>query len=492
MEDCCRMAHPNDTHRIPAVQPTFGRDELNLIDFPIGVLSFKQPLDPMGNRLSELVFTVSNYDNTLGEIVPKRLTTRTSSRHGFPTPKEEQLLIGLMLLTRVKNNFTHPRVEFRPGELYSLMDWPNDSTSKRQLRVGLDRLQGVNLKYENSWTRSGKDYEKEFSTGILDSYQITTLKSGQSAKSALPCWIQWSAEVFTDIQSGNVKELNTQQFFSLKYPLSRRMYRFLDKHLSKSTKLEINLHDFAAHLGVSEKRHVGKIKERLRKPIRELESIPGFIRAIPFSERYQKQARAHWTVVFERESENPTRHNSRKTKTAAKNDNSPASKLVSSFHELWSNNLNHVPAAKELSFAESLIEQHGAQNCLDRLPRVAKDMKQQFPDAAWFGASRPFWNIEFRRRDSIQNGKSVEIELAKAEENHSQRLLNQKQRKQELRRIWQQLNGSEIESIRSEVSKNGDATVQRKLAERKFDDALVELACHRVLESRIADGSIVI
>ena len=177
--------------------PSFGRDELNLIDFPIGTLSNKQPVDSDGNRVTELVFTVNNFDEDLGSVVPKRLTTRTSSKHGFPTPKEEQLLVGLMLLTRVKNNFMQPRVEFRPGELYSLMNWPNDSTSKRQLRVGLDRLSGVKLKYENSWsTSSGQTYEKEFSTGLLDSYQLTTPKAGQTHRSIAPCWVQWSSEVF--------------------------------------------------------------------------------------------------------------------------------------------------------------------------------------------------------------------------------------------------------------------------------------------------------
>ncbi len=120
--------------------PLLGRDELNLIDFPIGTLSYKQPKNEDGSRPDELVFSVETFDHQQGKIIPKKLTTRTSSKYGFPTPKEEQLLVGLLLLTRMKNNFSQPRVEFRSGELFALMNWPHNSSSKRQLQTGLDRL----------------------------------------------------------------------------------------------------------------------------------------------------------------------------------------------------------------------------------------------------------------------------------------------------------------------------------------------------------------
>ncbi|HQX53897.1 MAG TPA: replication initiator protein A, partial [Planctomycetaceae bacterium] len=255
--------------------PLLGRDELNLIDFPIGTLSYKQPLNADGSRPDELVFSVETFDQQLGKIIPKKLTTRTSSKYGFPTPKEEQLLVGLLLLARMKNNFTQPRVEFRSGELFALMNWPHNSSSKRQLQTGLDRLSGVKLQYENSWsTDAGQKFEKVFHTGILDSYQLTTQTSGTPRSSAEANWIQWSSEVFADIRSGNVKELNTDEFFSLKYPLARRMYRFLDKQLSAQPQFEMDLLAFAGHLGIAETEHIGKIKERLEEPIAELEALP--------------------------------------------------------------------------------------------------------------------------------------------------------------------------------------------------------------------------
>ncbi|MDB4614257.1 replication initiator protein A [bacterium] len=482
-------------HRPSNEKTAFGRDELNLIDFPIGILSYKQPLDAAGNQITELVFTVNSYDEALGQVVPKRLTTRTSSKHGFPTPKEEQLLIGLMLLTRVKNGFNSPRVEFRPGELYALMDWPNDSTSKRQLQVGLDRLRNVNLKYENSWsTSSGQTYEKEFSTGILDSFQLTTLRHGQSRGRVEPCWVQWSSEVFADIQSGNVKELNTRQFFALKYPLTQRMYRFLDKHLAEQQRLEMNLHDFAAHIGIAEKKHVGKIKDRLRKPLLELESIPGFIQPLPNSERYEKQSRGNWIVVFERgDGQQPriaTSGESRRSVPTANDE--PIHELVREFHRQWSSTQNHRPSRTELQHADDVICEYGFETCIELLPQLVKLMRQGFTDARWFGSTRAFWPQVILKQQSQAAIKQKAAEAVQQEQIGNQSVADQKKRKQQLRELWSQLPESEHDDIRAEVKESADSTVRRYLSERKFNDPLVELACHRVLEARLASGAIAI
>lgn len=483
------MTDHNQPHR---PSPAFGRDELNLIDFPIGTLSNKQPVDADGNRVAELVFTVNNYDDDLGCIVPKRLTTRTSSKHGFPTPKEEQLLVGLMLLTRVKNNFTEPRVEFRPGELYSLMNWPNDSTSKRQLRVGLDRLSGVKLKYENSWSSSsGETYEKIFTTGLLDSYQLTTPKAGQTHRSVGPCWVQWSAEVFADIQAGNVKELNTNQFFALKYPLGRRMYRFLDKRLTEKPNLEMDLHAFAAHLGISETQHVGKIKDRLRNALSELETIPGFIEPVPFGDRFHKLARGEWIVRFNRGPvEKQIRPTNRDRKPQQADDS--AHRLVKEFHRLWSNNAGHRPSRNELELAAAVIAEHGFEQCSELLSNIVKLMRSGFPDARWFGATQTYWvqavKNQKQQTKSKVRGTTVQLEQAQDQQN----IAEQKQRRERLRDIWNKLPSADQDDIRRIVQSTADGTVRRKISQQNYDDALVEIACHRVLEARLADGSIVL
>ena len=260
---------PTDSrrHRPVGGSPTsaIGQDELNLVDFPIGVLKYQQPTDAQGRRLEELVFTVDAFDKHVGTVVPKKVTIRTSSQHGFPTPKEEELLIGLMHYCRRRNNFTEARASFQVSEMLRVLGWPDNGRSRKQLRDGLDRLDGVRLKFENSWqSEEGKDYEREFNTGILDSYEFNVARDGEGTDSREQTTIVWAAEVFADIRRGNIKELNTDEFRSLKFPLSRRIYRFLNKHLQPGKWFEMDLLRFSGHLGISEKRHIGKIRERLQ------------------------------------------------------------------------------------------------------------------------------------------------------------------------------------------------------------------------------------
>ena len=260
-----------------------GRDELNLIDFPISVLQSKQPVNADGTTPDELVCTIESYDRHLDRVVPRKLTRRTASKHGFPTPVEEEVLIGLLTLTRIKNNFTSARVRFCNSELYRLLGWPSNGNRNERLRVTLDRLKGLTLKYENAWTRGGDKFEKELTTNLLDAYQFVRQTDGDPADGKETSWIQWASEVFADMQRGNVKELNTDRYFSFSRPISRRLYRILDKQLSESASVSIDLHTLAIQLGITGTTHVGKIKERIAPGLKEVEQkgeliAPPFIR----------------------------------------------------------------------------------------------------------------------------------------------------------------------------------------------------------------------
>ena len=139
-----------------------GSDELNLIDFPISLLQYQQPTDASGKRPDKLVCTIESYDRYLDRVVPRKLTRRTSSQYGFPTSLEDEVLIGLLTLTRLKNDFQSARVHFRNSELWNLMGWPVTGNSRKRLSVALDRLKGLTLKYENAWTTGDNRFKKEF------------------------------------------------------------------------------------------------------------------------------------------------------------------------------------------------------------------------------------------------------------------------------------------------------------------------------------------
>ena len=462
-----------------------GRDELNLVDFPIGALTYQQPTGPDGKRLDELVFSVESFDDQVGRIVPRKVTTRTSSRFGFPTPKEEQLLVGLMLLSRLQNNFTNPRVHFLNGELLKLMGWADNGDSRRQLREGLDRLQGVDLKYENSWsTDEGAKYEKEFKTGILDSYELTSLRSGRG-RSGERSWVQWSAEVFADIQKGNVKELNTSEFFSLQRPVAQRMYRFLDKHLAIQPGFEMELMAFAGHLGMTATTHVGKIKERLRPAIAELEALPGFIEAVAVEDRYHRIGRGHWLIRFRRTKPVPRSTPQRVERKPVSPVSSTAADLVIRFYKEWSGTQCAKPTVRELAQAQEVLQEYG--QATDKLlGRVIRIMRTQFPNAVAFGGTMRYWPEAAKTMAQAIQRDQQKTEQLKANQQEAETKQQGRDRKERLREKWNSLTEDERREIRNDVAESANVYVQSKLQQEDHDDLLMELACLDALEQRLA------
>lgn len=476
-------------------QSVLGRDELNLIDFPLGTLQSRQPRDANGQPATELVYEVNRFDEDLKRLVPKKLTIRTASLFGFPTPVEEELLIGLLLLTRSKNQFESPRVEFRLGELFELMNWQHSGASRKQLERGLDRLQAITMTFENSWKNpDGKSYEKILATSLLDSYALTRRKGADRDESL--SWFQWSAKVFEDIRSGSVRELNTDVYFALGSPIAQRMYRFLDLHLSQSPELRMDLITFATHIGLSEREHVGKIKERLATAIKELEGIPDFIEPMDKSGRYQKVRAKCWLIYFRRGERQQTdaglaRNRPRREKTLGKQHPSAvvaaprgnatslteAEQLVKAFHKDWSGAEHYHCARNEVNIANSLIAQYGAESLQEKLPALVKRLRREYSTARLFSATQTYWHDVMKKRTKAEASIPKYADTAEDEQRRQQRAADKAR--------WESLPKEEQLAIVGSVAKHHESEFVRSLAaSRNLDDPSLRIACIAEMKRR--------
>ena len=486
-------------------QSVLGRDELNLIDFPLGTLQSRQPKDADGNPVTTLVYEVDRYDEDLKQLVPKKLTIRTASVFGLPTPAEEELLIGLLLLTRIKNQFREPRVEFRLGELFQLMNWPHTGQSRKQLERGLDRLQAVTMRFENSWKNAdGGSYEKTFATSLLDSYALTRQKGADRDDSL--SWFVWAAKVFTDICSGSVRELNTDVYFALNSPISRRMYRFLDQRLSQSPELRMDLITFATHIGLSEREHVGKIKARLEKAIEELERIPNFIEPMDKSARYEKVRAKQWLIHFCRAEPKPTnrrlpRNRPRGEKPHDKHHpNSVAAprcngtlpdhnrcdsvteitdreRLVKAFHKDWNGAEHYRCTRNELDIANGLIAQYGAEPLQEKLPALVKRLRREYPNARLFSATQTYWHDVMKKRTKVASSAPNYSDTAVDEQRRRQRAADNAR--------WESLSNEQQLAIVESVAKHHESEFIRRLATSgNLNDPGLRIACITEMKRR--------
>jgi hypothetical protein len=471
----------------PEKRPVQGRDELNLADFPISILQTQQPKDGTGRKLDTVVYNASRYDSQIRQRVPQRITLTTSSQYGLPTPADEDVILSLLCLGKKADNFTHIKVHFIPHDLFRIMRWSANVRSYQRLRDVLRRLKALTIVYENAWwDGSGRSFEEELATGIISEYRLIRQNRGRTKSGQLPpSWVQWTPRFHKNLESGNLKALDLEKYFSLRLPTSKRMYRFLDKRFHNSDTVEMDLMDFACgHIGLmTEVKNVAIIKQRLAPAIRELEEI-GFIEPSNPQNRYKKISRGIWRIVFSKKHSAAKKPNSMPELSAASNT-TPAYKIVAEFYRTWQGSEQHQPTRRELEQANTLINQHGLSKIEAMIPKTIKLLKEKWPDAKTFSALVAYMpevlkihNRQERRKTQHQEQILHQLEEQKftAEQSAARREFDAKWQPR-----WNQLPDTEKEAIRSRlITKNPfltripsllDFQCLQELAQQSDDDA---------------------
>ena len=144
MEAAESLSGPKDLRKV--LRPTGGRDELNLAEFPITLLSDRVP-----KGLKTLTFEDQVFDQQAGETVTRKLTVTGSDAYGLPTAVDDEVIVALIQLTKLANNFTD-----RDGEVHPIRSPEASRVARRwaQLpphRESLKRWMGVTLYYDKAW-----------------------------------------------------------------------------------------------------------------------------------------------------------------------------------------------------------------------------------------------------------------------------------------------------------------------------------------------------
>ena len=266
----------------------FSRDEMNLAEFPLAVLSTRS--DP---KIKTLEF--SDIQRTRdGEVLDRRWIITGADKFGLPTSTDDDVILGLIRLT-VDDGFRNQKVHFSRYELLKILRWTTEGRSYSRLTKSLDRLSGVRIRASNAfYDNSSKSYQtKNF--GIIDAYEI----SGKKGKGTLKgpgkneqSYFIWSEQIFDSFKSGFVKKLDLDYYFTLKSAVSRRLYRYLDKHFYFRSVLEKPLLSLAFEkLGLSRNyKFVSSIKQQLEPALEELQTH-GFL------DRFEYVGRGEGTLI---------------------------------------------------------------------------------------------------------------------------------------------------------------------------------------------------
>jgi len=283
------------------------KDELNLAEFPIAALTDRIP-----DGQTTLVFEdrLERRDST---PIVRRLTIMGTHKHGLPTSLDDEVLVGLIQLTKRRSNFTDPRVQFSRYELIQLLGWPQSGQSYRRIEEALHRWVGVVLMYENAWWDNQDRSWVDEQFHVLDNVTLydrerwrTSARTGKSgkweksgSKAPLPLSsFRWNEVIFRSFQSGNLKQLDLEFYLKLRLPTTKRMYRFLDKRFYRRSRLDFDLRTLACeHIGLSRSYAPTELKRRLKPALEEMEQL-GFLEPLGLEERYSYVKRGCWRIIF--------------------------------------------------------------------------------------------------------------------------------------------------------------------------------------------------
>jgi hypothetical protein len=456
-----------------------GRDEMNLADFPISVLQRQQPTDDRGAKKDTAVYTSSRYDPKSRQRLEQRVVLESSSRHGLPTPADENVVLALLFIAKHTHNFSSPRVHFSPRQMFRIMGWAPNSRSYDRLRAVLRRLQALVIRYENSWWDiEGREYEAEVATGIISEYELARQVGGRKGGAAVPpSYVHWSPQFYQSLSKGNLKRLDLEVLFSLKLPTSQRMYRFLDKRFYQTATVEMDLFDFACgHIGLSRVENVAELKRRLSPAVAELEAI-AFIESAKPAERYQKVKAGVWRVRF------------RKGKPALPAPAAPVEilpavvpesplavvigpperALALEFYRLWDGRRGWEPGDGDLKQGRAFLEQFG-EAAEDVLPYLVQVLRRAWPECKSFSGAVDKYLTEAgqefdraRRREASE--LQAKVRLQRGREEAARRAAEQER----LRAQWEALPTEQRDEVRREVL--------RRYPDLKDRPAILEALC---------------
>src|SRR4051812_38455362 len=177
------------------------KDEMNFAEFPIALVTDRTDK----SKEKTLRFEDQVYDVSKGQYITRSLVITASDAYGLPTAKDDEVILGLVQLTRYENNFTDRTVYFSRSDLIRLLSWPDTGPSYRRLGVSFNRWLGVTLKYDNAWWDKSQDRWTSLGFHIIESFKLS---GGGRALGQLElplCRFTWNEDVFRSFQSGYLK-----------------------------------------------------------------------------------------------------------------------------------------------------------------------------------------------------------------------------------------------------------------------------------------------
>ncbi len=245
---------------------------MNLAEFPLTVLSTRCASPGKEGVVKTLEFS-DQIRRKNGDIVNRQWIITGADKFGLPTSSDDEVMLGLLKLT-VDGGFKDHKVYFSRYELLKILKWTTEGRSYQRLQRALDRLSGVRIKATNAFYDNETKTHSTRNFGLVDAYEINDGR-GLGPK---PSFFVWSDALFKSFTAGFIKKFDLDFYLDLQSAVSRRLYRYLDKHFWYRSRVQINLFTLAHEkIGISRNyQYASSLRQQLDPAIDELQE-QGFL-----------------------------------------------------------------------------------------------------------------------------------------------------------------------------------------------------------------------
>ncbi|MBC7319246.1 replication initiator protein A, partial [bacterium] len=229
------------------------KEEMNLVEYPFQYLSFKVP---------PIVKTVEWHGETVtkdGVVRQASWIVTGSDKYGLPRYDDKDVLLALLYFWKEQGFQSQVLRVDSILDVVKVLHWTVSGNSYKKLDESLSRLVGITIKAIYSfWDNRIKDYLPIKAFHLLDNYSFEKI----GHKTSLI--VKASDEFWESIKSGYIKTLDLEFYLSLKEPLLKALYSYLDKKAYQNEEFTIDIMKLAEHLGMSLNRGLKRIKYDIR------------------------------------------------------------------------------------------------------------------------------------------------------------------------------------------------------------------------------------
>jgi Replication initiator protein A len=292
------LSKPPTATEAPLGKEANGYDEMNLAEFAVARLTDRT------EKASSIEFTDKVWDASRNCTITRTLKITPSAEFGFPTPLDDELLLGLVQITKDTFGGAIPKepvdIEFSRYRLLKTLGWKDTTANYKRIEESINRWIGVTLYYDNAWwDKESKAWVNEKFHFIEHARIVDAREANRVQQPLFKSSFRWNHVIWRSFRSGNLKGIDFERYKKLDSSIAKRLYRFLDKRFYRRKRWEFDLAELTyEHIGLSRSYDSANLKRKLTPAILELEHEKFLAPRSPL-ERFRKVKAGAWDVIFE-------------------------------------------------------------------------------------------------------------------------------------------------------------------------------------------------